>query len=438
LKSLGLHTLSQNIGSTVGRQVGATIIGLISQILIARFYGPAGNGIIAIALLLPTTLATFLNLGITPANVYFVASSQVSLRKAWYTTVRLGGLICLAGTAIGIAVVQLRPQWFVGVPPLALWLAMATFPPSLFAGLIHGLFQAKQNFKVFNRLGILQPIIQLLLVSCLVLFRVRDPSWVIASQLVSSIILLLIGLRLLQDQLARRPDNFPDTYKWQALSYGYKAHLANIIQFLNYKIDILIVNLVLGPAATGFYVVAVNVAERLWILSQATSAVILPRLSELSGDQEKRKELTSLLARWIFLVSVVVALISAVIIPIILPIIFGQRYSTSVIPLLALLPGVSLLTCTRVLASDLAARGKPEFNMLLALATLIVNVAGNIFLIPRLGLTGASLSTTLSYSVQLGMMLWIHHRFTGAHPLMNILVQRSDFARLRLLKPSTF
>ena len=422
----------------MGRQVFATLIGLISQILIARFYGPAGNGIITIALLLPTSLATFLNLGITPANIYSVASSQVSLRKAWYTTVRLGGLICLAGTAIGIAVIHLRSQWFVGVPSLALWLAMATFPPSLFSGLIGGLFQAQQNFRVFNRLQLLLPIIQLALVSCLVLFQIRDPSWLVASQLLSSVILLLIGLSILKDQLSSQPGYFPATYKWQALSYGYKAHLANIIQFLNYKIDILIVNLVLGPAATGLYVVAVNVAERLWIPSQATSAVILPRLSELSGDEEKRKDLSSFLARWIFLVSALVSLVSALIIPVSLPIIFGDGYSASVMPFLVLLPGVSLLTCTRVLAADLAARGRPEFNMLLALATLMVNVAGNIFFIPRLGLVGASLSTTLSYSVQLIMMLWIHHRFTGSDPLMNILVQRSDLARLRLLKPPSF
>ena len=420
----------------MGRQVGATLIGLLSQILIARFYGPAGNGIIAVALLLPTTLATFLNLGITPANVYFVASSQVSLRKAWYTTVRLGGLICLAGMAIGIAAIQLRPQWFTGVPPLALWLAMATFPPSLFAGLIDGLFQAQQNFKVFNRLGLLLPIVQLALVGCLVGFRVRDPSWVIASQLLSCVTLLVIGLRLLRGQLATRPSLFPSTYKWQALSYGYRAHLGNIVQFLNYKADIFLVNLFLGPTATGFYVVAVNIAERLWLLSQATSSVILPRLSELSNDPSRRDQLTPLLARWMLASSAIAALMAAIAVPALIPVAFGSRYSQSIISFLSLLPGIALLSGSRVLANDIAARGKPELNMALAIVVLVVNVFGNIFLIPRLGVAGAALSTSISYSIDFALRLCLHHRFTGINPLMNVLIQKSDFARLRWLKPS--
>jgi O-antigen/teichoic acid export membrane protein len=415
----------------MGRQVSAALLGLFSQILIARFYGPAGNGIIAVALLLPTTLATFLNLGITPANVYFVASSQVSLRKAWFTTARLGGLICLAGTAIGISAIQLRPQWFTGVPPLALWLAMATFPPSLFVGLISGLFQAQQDFKLFNKLGLLQPIIQLVLVALLMAFRLRDPSWVLVATLLSSVLVLAVSFLALRSQLKEPHEYYPLSYKWKALSYGYKAHLSNILAFVNYKADIFLVNIFLGPASAGLYVVAVNIAERLWILSQASSAIVLPRLSQLSSNHKLRDELTPLLARWILATTALVAFIVAVTAPTILPLVFGNHFQASATPLLYLLPGIVAGSASRVFANDIAARGRPELNMATSVIVVIANIVGNIVLIPSFGLAGAAIATTLAYSLNLALRLWMHCQFTGIAPIYSLVIQPTDIIRLK-------
>ncbi len=431
MSDLGLRALAKNIGTTMGRQLAATLIGLLSQVLIARFYGPAGNGIIAVALLLPTTLATFLNLGITPANVYFVASSQVSLSKAWYTTVRLGGLICLAGTAIGIAVIQLRPQWFAGVPPLAIWLAMVTFPPSLFAGLIDGLFQAQQDFKLFNKLGLLQPIIQLVLIVLLMSFRLRDPSCVLVATLLSSTAGLVVGFLALRTQLNEVQDSYPHSYKWKSLSYGYKAHLSNILAFVNYKSDIFLVNIFLGPASAGLYVVSVNIAERLWILSQATSLIILPRLSQLSSNPKARAELTQLLSRWVLASTALIALIIAVISPSVVPFIFGIRFQGAVTPLLCLLPGIVIGSVSRVLANDIAARGRPELNMVTSFVVVIANIVGNILLIPAFGLAGAAIATTTAYSLNLVLKLWLHSRFTGISPVCSLIIQPSDVSGLK-------
>lgn len=407
-------------------------MGLASQSLIARFYGPSGNGMLAVAMLLPSTLTALLNLGINPANVYYVASLDVSLRKAWYTTVRLGLLICVSGLAVGAALVMLKPQWFSGVPNLALWLSLASFPPSLFVGLIAGLFQARQDFGVFNKLALMQSVLQLACVSALIVFRVQDPSWVIASNLVISFIVLLFGLSALQSALIRAPEIFPNTYKWQLLGYGARAHLSNVAQFLNYKIDIFLVNLFLGPAATGLYVVAVNIAERLWIPSQAASSVILPCLSELSSDAAKRNLLTPLFCRWILLVTGMGAALVAICMPWIITAFFGTKFIPSLLPLFILLPGIVALSASRVLANDIAARGKPELNMVLAIIILAINLAGNIFMIPLLGLAGAALSTTASYLIDLFLRLLIHNRFTRLNPLVNLIPQRSDLSLIKL------
>jgi len=62
------------------------------------------------------------------------------------------------------------------------------------------------------------------------------------------------------------------------------------------------------------------------------------------------------------------------------------------------LPGIVLGALSRILSNDIAGRGRPEINMYIALITVAVNIIANIVLIPRMGINGAALATTLSYS----------------------------------------
>ena len=78
MSKLGLKPLFRNFTTTFVRQISGGLLGFITVALIARVYGPDGNGLLAVAMLLPHLLSTLLNLGLTSANVYFLASGQVS------------------------------------------------------------------------------------------------------------------------------------------------------------------------------------------------------------------------------------------------------------------------------------------------------------------------------------------------------------------------
>ena len=124
MKELDLRRLSHNIATTFGRQVLTAILNLLVVVLIARVYGPEGNGAFVLALLLPTMLASFLNLGVAPANVYFLGSNQVTVRNLPSANARIffgwvplvcSGACLLLWNASGI---------FPGIPPLILWFAL--------------------------------------------------------------------------------------------------------------------------------------------------------------------------------------------------------------------------------------------------------------------------------------------------------------------------
>lgn len=77
-------------------------------------------------------------------------------------------------------------------------------------------------------------------------------------------------------------------YVKRAVAYRIQAHLANILEFLNDRIDRFIINKFLGPAALRLYAVRVRLVERVWMLSQAVSSNFFPGCSGDQGGETKR------------------------------------------------------------------------------------------------------------------------------------------------------
>ena len=432
-RGLGLSSLSRSIGATFGRHIAAAVLGLVTMAVIARLYGQAGIGAYTVALLLPTTLTTFLNLGVAPANVYHLGSGQVSVTALLRANVRIAAWLTTIGLAVGAAVLAwFSESFFPGVPPFVLWLALATFPIALLNIYLLSVFQGLQQFRPFNLILVGQPTVLLLLVATLALAGSRELPLLITASLLAQLSMLTIAWVKLRPLVGDEPAS-PATpgFLRRTLDYGWKAHLSNILAFVNYRADIFITNLFMGPAAVGIYVVSVTFSEKLWMISQSVSTVLLPRLSQLASDEAKRKQLTPLVARWVLAATLCGAVIVAVVGGPFIQVVFGSDFRSALAPLLLLLPGVVLASVSRVLANDIAARGRPELNLYTSIVVVIVNVIGNMVLIPRYGLLGAAGATTIAYSLNLVLRLIIYGRFTQNHWADSIFLKASDLRMLR-------
>ena len=70
--------------------------------------------------------------------------------------------------------------------------------------------------------------------------------------------------------------------------------------FVNYRVDLFFVNLLISPATAGVYYIAIQLGESMWMISKVVSTVLLPRLAELHGEEQTRLELTPLITRLVF------------------------------------------------------------------------------------------------------------------------------------------
>lgn len=430
--SLGKKTF-RDISLTFSQQVVRIVCHLLFWIVLARVLGPRGTGEFAVAILVPMLLVTFLNLGIPSANVYLMGRGEIlpgeSLRKTMWVWVimSLVGMVGMGSIIAGFAEVA-----FPETPKTLLWIATAIFPIALLQNLLASLLQAQESFRRYNLVQILPPSASLVAAVGLVLWLDLGVTGAVAcwglGQFMSLAVcawFLLTAFR--SPATARGSSNL--TRRW--LGYGWKSHVAGLLVFLSYRADIFLVNLFLGPLAVGIYTVAVQIAERLWLMSFASSTVLLPRLSRLHGDEAARRRLTPLTARWVTYTALFGAIALAVLAGPLVRMLFGAEYIGAARVLVWLLPGIVVLSSARILANDLTARGRPDLNIWIGMTAFLVNIAGNLLLIPRYGLVGAAAATTISYGAATVACFVLYARLSLTDWWRPLVLERDDWRRLR-------
>jgi O-antigen/teichoic acid export membrane protein len=427
----GLKSVGRDAGRTMVVEVWSIGLGLALTVLLARSLGPEGNGLYALALLLPTTMAQMLNLGVAPANIYYVGRGDVPLRKALRTTTYLGIILGLTGLVIAPLIVHFRgAEWFPGVPTGLMLLAFAAYPIGLFQGYYITLLTAVKDFRRFNRTLAIMPLVTIVLASLFIFVFGMGVAGAVLAYLFGQGAGTLMSRISLRAHLAT-PGEGEDRESWWAygrrcIQYGWKAHLSNILAFVNYRADVFLVNFFLNPALVGIYFVAVQIAERLWLPSKVLGTVLLPRMAE-SHAKGGTSDLTPIMSRLILWMTAIICIIVALVAGPVIRLLFGEAYVDALPPLLWLLPGIALASSSKIVANDFAARGRPEWNSMLSVAILFINIVANVILIPRYGINGAAIATTISYTFNMLVKTLIYSRVSGSPWHAQVIPRREDF-----------
>jgi Polysaccharide biosynthesis C-terminal domain len=166
--------------------------------------------------------------------------------------------------------------------------------------------------------------------------------------------------------------------------------------------------------------------------SHAASIVLLPRLAGLDAAEETRRQLTPIIARWITLIVLGIAIVLAVTMDWIVNLVFGPEYAPTADVLRWLLPGIVAYSCVMVLSPDLSARGRPDLNGWAAAVSLAVNVACNLLLIPLYGITGAALATTIAYAITAVITIWFYTRLSRNSAWAVMRLGRTDWEIIKV------
>ena len=190
---------------------------------------------------------------------------------------------------------------------------------------------------------------------------------------------------------------------------GMRGASSVTLIFLMFRSDLYLVEWFMGEAALGVYKVSTNFAEMMQRLPNVAGLVLLPKV--IRGEDENTR-ITLQAARGTLLFSLGAAagllffgdLLIAHTFP---------KYEDAFAPLMWMLPGLLLAGFGSVLNTKLAGRGYPPVTIAVPAVALVLNVVLNMALIPRMGLEGAAISTSIAYGVWSLSMTFFFLRYSG-------------------------
>jgi O-antigen/teichoic acid export membrane protein len=386
---------ARRAAATISVRFAVVLVLGLSSVLTARGLNPAGRGTYGLVIAVSWIAAALGHLSIEQANV--LRWQRGDDRRAIASTSVLLGFLGGALAALGcwLLIEYADVGSFSSHDRRLIALVLPAVPLNILGGYLVGLHILSDRLGRVNVIRLVTASSQLVLLTGLWLTgRLNVTSAVavwVATQAAGPVVMLLPGLsirlRYVTRELAR-----------SLLQTGLKYHAGMAALFLLRRVDIVMLNARVSRRDVGLYVVAVVLAELVFVPGESIAQVVLPR--QVAGSLEQAAAYTARIVRLNAIIGLGAALGLAVVSPLVILLAYGTSYVGSVAPLLALLPGVMAIGLTRPITAILVRFDRPVVVSSICIGALAVNVGLNLALIPVLGVVGASVASSLAYTVQ--------------------------------------
>ena len=392
---------------TVASKLLYALGGVLVTIIIARGLGPNGQGIFAVALNLTLMLIQLGSIGLPVANPFFAARDPEAQPVLIGYSLRLAIVLSLVLAAGACVLKAVLPSSLAGLGWTELTITLATIPLALAALFLQGILLGRQAMVAYNVVELTQ--VAVALVGLAAAFAFFDPGLaavlvIIGASRVVSLGVALGALRgVLRPSGARRPGLLR-----QMLRKGALVYLVALIAFVLIRVDLLLVNAIVGAGQAGQYSIAAIIAEGLVLVPLVVGTNLLPRVATSSDAA-----LTAMVFRTMFIGFGLMCLASAPGVAIAVPILFGDRYEDAVPLYFDLVPGVFALGLLNSLTIHYFVRGYPRPLIATWIVALLANVVANLVLLEPLGTRVAPLASSAAYVAVLVAHVLVFRRELG-------------------------
>lgn len=375
---------------SLGLRVAQAMVNALIVFVTARGFGADGRGLYALSML----AATFLSLpvlGITTPLSAEVAHKRSTLAQLYAASLAIsvvvGGVIAFVALIVAVVV---WPHWS--------WLGFAAAPLPLLC-LAQCQIMLYQAQGAVMRMGLLTLATAITTFTSLAAVALAAPGriyvalvvWALVQPIVPLVVLYLqhrqagfdwVGVRSLTARLLKR---------------GMPITLANTILRLNYRVDVFVVAALLPLAEVGKYSVAVAVGEVLWEVSRSLITGAYQTIAGAPMPESVRVTMRSFRHSALLLLTGGLAAAAGAFL--FMGFVFGSDFDRVWVPLALLIPGIIGLGAAEVLRVFFLVRLERSREYLYAsTGSMGINLVLAVVLVPWIGISGAAISTSVSYA----------------------------------------
>lgn len=401
----------------------------IISILLARFLGPEGKGIVTALFVFPNMMVSLADLGIRQASAYYIGTKKYSVQEVlssslllWIITSVISVLVVLIYYLIPLSDNYPFPLILIGV---------SYAPTKILVAYFNGVLQGLQKISNMNMKFIIEFSARLLFVLLFVwIFDMGVTGAALATFLNMIAVLLYSGF------VVNKVGNIRLSYfkgiPQGLFQKGIVFAIALFVLELNYQIDIIFLENMVSPSELGIYSVGVTLAQLIWQVPSAIGMVLFSRSANSKTDREA-SERSARLLRMSWIPIIVGSIIFWMGASFFVSLLYGQEFAEAGQVIRILLPGIILMVLFKILNADLAGRGNPLFALKIYLIALAINIVLNFILIPQYSIYGAAIASSISYTIGSIIFSISYHRATGLRYSDLFILNQSDIQQIKSL-----
>lgn len=405
---------------TLSTEISVHLLGFVTTILLVRNMSPANFGIFSLIMSFSLTLYYLSNMGLSQAIVFSLGKRNDPVEK-------IVGLAMILFLGLGFATIAIcflfknyaLHSFLKEVPDTYFRLILVLYFFYLMDSFLLSVTRGLQNFMLFNVRRFLTPVCNILGLFLLLAFWGISLEYVVIVFVgVSGVLTVWFLFKVLSITSFRFEPAWGSVRSF--VVYGVKSFLQTLSGHLIYQIDLYIIAYLLGAKEVAFYGIAVGVATLLWYIPNTVGLVLFPALSSIHDEKEIHL-FSGQVCRNTLLITAWGGISLGLIGKFLILLFYGTQYSRSVNAMLLILPGVVAMSVYKVLTRNFSSRNRQQISIMAASVSLVVNIVLNFAWIPKYGIDGAALASSVSYVIAAIILVFMIKIESGI-PLRKLLI----------------
>ncbi|WP_440956279.1 flippase [Methanosarcina sp. Mfa9] len=380
----------------------ASLSHLLLRIVLGKELGPSGLGLYTLVFTIYIFGMHFAAFGIGVALTKYLAEYDDDLlRIKGFVSCGLFGSI-VSGSMMGVLMYLLSGiiaiQFFHSPEMVDLLKITAfCFPFIAMQKAVIGALNGLRKMKWFAIVNIAQHVSVMIVSIVLVVLLDMGVRGAVIGFVAPTIMVGVLSLIIVREYFSTKSASISTVLK-EVLWFGFYIVLANSIGMINVQIDSLMVGHFMSETDVGYYAVAIIFVEGLRLIPDSVQRITTPAIANYYGKQEyenihglMKNSMLKVLAITIF-ISFTLILLGQFLIEVL----FKEEFLPAYYPLLILLVGYSVYAPILSISGAFAGIGKVALMSKLSFICAVMNTILNILLIPKYGITGAAIATSIS------------------------------------------
>ena len=399
-------TIAKGTSGLLSGQIFAQALRMLTQVIIARFLGPARFGLYAVGWTLVTTIGHLGLLGMHQGVIRFGTqhreTDRARLKGIFIQTIFIG---LSAGLLLGCILFGAAP-WIADklfqMPDLGTVIRL--FTPAIFFSNGLSIVAAATRVSLKMRYSVYSMVLTQTIANFGLVIYFYFIGWQLHGAIVASVASFAIAfatsvyhLKILFPDLFNR-NLKPKFIGTDLFKYSLPTSFSGVLSRINMRLDRLFIAHFRPAAEVGIYQAISQPCALFQIILHAFATMMAPMMSKLYRDNkfDRLNETIKVATKWCLYISFPLVLVLLFSSKELITFLFGSEYAVGNHAFLVLVVVQLFNVATGPINTVLIMTGHQMADLYISLITLVINIILNILLIPLYGFLGAALATAIA------------------------------------------